>query len=299
MISECGSAYYVTTKNENTTVFGVAQLKNLYKDLLFKYPQIKAINYFNVTRDEKFYFDLDGSGGASVMKQTFNDLVNSSDNLLDAYSKTSGFSFVPLTGGTYTTADTLTLYTSTYVPKVTRAKLEFRANGNWLNATKTAESTYQIPLSGLGTGKVTLNIRAIDNNGGVAIEKNIDMTVYQAVNVQLNGSAVEFADQKPIITDGRTLVPVRGFFEKMGMTVGWDATTQTVTISKDSKTISLQLGSKTMLLTVDGQSITYTLDVPATSINGRTMIPLRAVADGAGATTIWDASSNTANIVTK
>lgn len=48
--------------------------------------------------------------------------------------------------------------------------------------------------------------------------------------------------------------------------------------------------------TVDQDKIT--MDVPAQLINGRTMIPLRAVAEATGAKVNWNALENLATITT-
>jgi len=39
------------------------------------------------------------------------------------------------------------------------------------------------------------------------------------ISVTINGEAVSFTDQEPVIIDGRTLVPVRGVFEALGFDV--------------------------------------------------------------------------------
>ena len=41
------------------------------------------------------------------------------------------------------------------------------------------------------------------------------------VNVTVNGEAIEF-DASPVIISGRTMIPARAVFEKMGATVLWD-----------------------------------------------------------------------------
>ena len=60
-------------------------------------------------------------------------------------------------------------------------------------------------------------------------------------------------DIKPIVQNGRTLVPVRFISEKMGAGVGWIDATQTVTVQTKAKDISLQIGSNEML--VNGEKI--------------------------------------------
>ncbi len=88
----------------------------------------------------------------------------------------------------------------------------------------------------------------------------------------------------PFTENGRTLVPVRFISEAFGASVGWDDVSQTVSVQLDDKTISLVIGSNQML--VNGQAVT--LDVPANTVNGRTLIPLRALAEALGKHVLWD-----------
>ena len=91
-------------------------------------------------------------------------------------------------------------------------------------------------------------------------------------------------DIKPIVQNGRTLVPVRFISEKFGANVGWEDATQTVTVRTKTLDISLQIGSVQML--VNGEAVT--LDVPAQTIGGRTLIPLRALVEALGKQVFWD-----------
>lgn len=91
-------------------------------------------------------------------------------------------------------------------------------------------------------------------------------------------------DIKPIVQNGRTLVPVRFISEKIGADVGWYEPTQTVTVKTNAKDISLQIGSTQMV--VNGETVT--LDVPAQTIGGRTLIPLRALVEALGKQVFWD-----------
>jgi len=103
------------------------------------------------------------------------------------------------------------------------------------------------------------------------------------ISVRLNGRAIDF-DQPPIIENGRTLVPLRLIFEAMGASVDWNASTQRVTARLNNTTISMQIGNKTM--SRNNQNIE--LDVPPKLVNGRTLIPVRAVAESFGASVNWD-----------
>ena len=84
--------------------------------------------------------------------------------------------------------------------------------------------------------------------------------------------------------DDRTLVPVRFIAESFGAKVGWDGNTQTVTVESAGKTITLVIDSKKMTV----GSETVELDVPAQTINDRTLIPLRAIVEALGKQVFWD-----------
>ena len=110
-------------------------------------------------------------------------------------------------------------------------------------------------------------------------------------DVYVDNTLIEFADQNAYITDeGRTLVPARGVFEAMDCTVGWNADEYTVTVSNEElkKEILLTIDDTAMAVVTDGKEEVKTLDVPATLMNDRTMIPLRAVSEALGCEVAWN-----------
>jgi len=102
------------------------------------------------------------------------------------------------------------------------------------------------------------------------------------VTVFVNGEQIEF-DVNPIIENGRTLVPVRYIFEALGATVDWIEETSTVVATKGDIEITLAIGSNEM--TKNGEIIV--LDVPAKEVDGRTLVPARAVSEGMNAKVEW------------
>ena len=94
---------------------------------------------------------------------------------------------------------------------------------------------------------------------------------------------IEF-DQIPVIENGRTLVPLRAIFEKIGAEVDWNEADKTVTAQKDDTQISLTIDNTTAVK--NGEKIE--LDVPAKIVNGRTLVPVRFVADCFGVDVDWD-----------
>lgn len=90
------------------------------------------------------------------------------------------------------------------------------------------------------------------------------------------------------------MLPVRALAEALDSKVDWDAATRTATLTtKDNKIVTITLGQSSM--TVDGKSVT--LDAPAEIKDGRTFLPMRAIAESLGAEVKWSASSKTATVI--
>lgn len=131
-------------------------------------------------------------------------------------------------------------------------------------------------------------MRVNDKTYVIKLKKGIIPTV------SYNGKKIEF-DQIPVIEGGRTLVPLRAIFEKIGATIEWDDKTKTVTAIKGDTKIKLTINNKTA--TKNGETVT--LDVPAKIINGRTLVPVRFVADCFGVDVKWDETSRRVSLTSK
>ena len=95
-------------------------------------------------------------------------------------------------------------------------------------------------------------------------------------------------DTSPVIEEGRTLVPISSIAGSMGAKVQWDKATKTAIIEQDSVKLELVLGSKNVNITKDGKKSQLVLDVPARAIDGRTMVPIRAISEIFGSKVVWD-----------
>ncbi len=105
-----------------------------------------------------------------------------------------------------------------------------------------------------------------------------------AVNVIMNSSFLKFPDQEPVIMNGSTLVPLRSVAEALGLEVTWDDPTDTVVVKKDNFYIELVIGSD-KAKTPGGEK---TLAQAPIIINGRTMVPIRFIAEEFGLTVLWN-----------
>ncbi|MEQ8175216.1 MAG: copper amine oxidase N-terminal domain-containing protein [Syntrophomonadaceae bacterium] len=108
-----------------------------------------------------------------------------------------------------------------------------------------------------------------------------------SIKVMLNGNQLSF-DVQPVIIDERLLVPLSGIFKPLGATFTWDPFDQTVVAYQGDNVVSLTIGSYSA--EVNGETID--LDVPATIIDGRAMVPLRIIAKALKCYVNYDANSN-------
>ncbi|MFH0803171.1 MAG: stalk domain-containing protein [bacterium] len=113
----------------------------------------------------------------------------------------------------------------------------------------------------------------------------------QEIRVFINARQISF-DQPPVVINGTVMVPMRGVFEELGADVKWKSATQTITARKDATEIIIQMGST--FASVNGK--TQQLNVPATMVGGRTLVPLRFISEALGADVQWQDASRTVMI---
>ena len=109
----------------------------------------------------------------------------------------------------------------------------------------------------------------------------------------MNGKKIK-TDVPPVIVNSRTLIPVRALFENINAKVQWNEKERKVTIDYSTKKIILKIDSKTA--TING--VNKTLDVAATIIDDRTMIPVRFVSENLGFVVGWDDATKTVTVTT-
>lgn len=101
-------------------------------------------------------------------------------------------------------------------------------------------------------------------------------------------------DDPPRIQDGRTLVPMRHFFEGLGATVSWDGVDRVASGSRDGIEVDIPIGSTQP--TVQGQVVP--IEIVAQIFEGRTYIPLRFVGEAFGDDVNWDGGRRRIDIYT-
>lgn len=138
-----------------------------------------------------------------------------------------------------------------------------------------------------------------------------------SVKVTVDGKPVVFTDAFPYVDgNGRTMVPLRAVADAIGCTTSWDSATQTASVAKnvrvdgEGSTLSLDfrpdglaensLAAKVLpWATKNGQKFSFglqTMDTSAITRNGRTLLPIRIVAEYFGYQVAWDSKTQTVRI---
>lgn len=110
------------------------------------------------------------------------------------------------------------------------------------------------------------------------------------VNIQVYGEDIE---AKGYIVEGRTLIPLRGIFEKLGYGVEYDTETKTAVISSDITTMEFTDGKDFFLF----NGLSQTLEVPQRIIDGHFVIPLNGVLNLIAKKAEWNGETKTVNIL--
>ena len=103
-----------------------------------------------------------------------------------------------------------------------------------------------------------------------------------------NGQS-QLMDTAPVILDGVTMLPVKYVAAALGASISSDQAQHEVTVGLGGKTIELWIGRSTA--NVNGTATPIDPDNPGVSpfiANGRTMLPLRFIAENLGCQVGWD-----------
>lgn len=113
-------------------------------------------------------------------------------------------------------------------------------------------------------------------------EKTFGLEQARNISVYVCGHKVDFADQTPEIINDRVMVPLRAVFEHHNVQaeVQWDEQYQMVTATdRTFRIIVFRIGNKTYYVRSNNNTKTKETDVAPIIKNGRTLLPLRALAE--------------------
>ncbi len=130
--------------------------------------------------------------------------------------------------------------------------------------------------------------------------KNVSETLkktYNNINVLAIDSVISNKvffklDMPPVILNNRVFIQARPLAESLGATVIWNSSLQTITINKNDITIFVQINNG--IANVNG--VRTRLDIPPQLLLGKTVLPLRFIAESLGMSVTYDATTETIEI---
>jgi hypothetical protein len=124
----------------------------------------------------------------------------------------------------------------------------------------------------------------------VVSAQSANIATFKIGNGLYNVNGAVKQDVAPFIKSNRTYLPLRYVAYACGIgdnSIFWDNESSTAYLVKNSELLKIQIGSNSM--TVGNRTIS--LDAPAEIMNGRTMLPLRAVSEALDCQVQWDEKS--------
>lgn len=164
-----------------------------------------------------------------------------------------------------------------------------------LDTTKETSFTVNDLQKGITYSYIIQPISYVEIADNVFGENSVSVTCGKSddtISVIVNGRAVDFSKYDnvfPVIENGRTLVPVRALSEALKAEVLWQGDTQEITVIKDDVFIKMTIDDKTAYV----NDIPTELDTAPEIRNGRTLIPLRFVAESLKLNVEWMDESKT------
>ncbi len=113
----------------------------------------------------------------------------------------------------------------------------------------------------------------------------------------VRGGVTTAIDAAPSIVEGRTMLPLRFAALAVGVSednILWDPVRRTVTLIGD-RVVQLQIGSTSMLI----NGVAVPIDVAPSIVNGRTMLPIRALVQALRADIVWDGTARTVTVTAR
>jgi len=235
-------------------------------------------------------YDLKVVGGVNALNIT---------PVVDGKKATVTIQYVDKNGdNTYTTNKGLAVPDETYTVTVPAGltvtdnkKINDRGTGSFV-VTATEYGTY--PVTILTSNKKIA--KTFELTFGVPEEEKTvigakSVTMFIGAKGYVQDGAAKVMDVAPFIKDDRTFVPVRYLAEAFGATADWNEATQTVTLTRADMTLTIIIGQSAITKVADGVTTIVTADVPAFIMDGRTVLPFRAVGEAFGAEVSYDAAT--------
>ncbi len=267
------------------------------------------INATNLTSGQRYkgYIYVESNGGKETVEININvvepnPILNIDTNTLNFGEVRRGDSpsriFVitnigggVLTGTITTSHDFIVLSTKTFSGNEVRVQVTLLTNN--LMEDRFYSGKIEISSNG-GKGVVEVYIKIIKREE--VVQKTVIILQIGNKTIYVNNQP-QIIDVPPQIVEGRTLLPIRYVVEPLGAKIFWDDVEKRVTIEFKAITIDLWIGKN--IAKVNGKDVQIDPNNPKVVpliIKGRTMLPVRFVAENLGCKVDWDGTTKTITI---
>lgn len=118
----------------------------------------------------------------------------------------------------------------------------------------------------------------------VAGESYVPWNGTDPLRISVNGYSLDCMGVAPVVKNGRTLVPMRPVFEALNSGVAYNDNEKAVYAIGNGKLMKIIIGSDTVYVNNEPQK----LEAAAEIVDGRTLVPIRFVAETLGASVEYD-----------
>lgn len=112
------------------------------------------------------------------------------------------------------------------------------------------------------------------------------------ITIKINGQPI-FTDTNPYIKHNRTYVPIRFIAESFNMEVLWEPQEKKAIVKNDELVLEVWIGSNKLM--VNGKETI--MDAEVEGVNGRTMVPVRYIAEALDYTVDWNNMTASVEII--
>jgi hypothetical protein len=288
MLAECGVSHKIRPLKEDATAWASTQLRRMYAYVPMVYPQVKLIAYFNhemegETNDYCLWRNPTIAAAYNKATQASHFIHGNADSEPESvYQK--------FWDGIYVEQSYLPVYTYAHIWGDDEPTVQYYIDSTLTGTSKELPYRMELDIHGLSLGEHTLRT-VVTGKNGIKTEKTYCFTVIPPLSLVVDGAAVT-GDVGPVLEDGTTLVPVRAVSEILGADVQWDGEAQMVTIQKGGDTVTMKIGSRTA--EKNGKQVK--IDLPPRLVKGRTIVPLRTIAEMLGAEVDWNEENRVISI---
>lgn len=283
MVAEGGVSHYINSLGEDASAWAQIYLRKILNYIPMMYPQVKLIAYFD-----------------NVMNETNNYALTANSSLFESYSaitqnpwfiqgnSSSALSFAKMPD-VFETGKISTFMTYVHTYGAEEPKVNYFVDGNFYSSRDYAPYTCNISFDTPGKHTVKVTASSGDN---VLCEREYTVWISNEISIAVNDMKI-LSDVPPILVNDRTLVPVRLIAESLGAEVSWNEAAQEVTIKKGSDIIKMKIGESIIMK----NGVSSAIDIASQVMDGRTMLPVRAVAEALSCKIDWVDGQNLVSIL--